>query len=251
MRTLVRLVARARILAAALAIGAAVAASLGAWGIAIGLAVVAASTALLVSDEVAPLGRMGAAAEGATIALARLSKEMNLEGAGIVLPADIPGETRVFIPARGDQRVNLTAIDSLNALQRHREGAIGLLLPAPGSALEREWAEIRPSQRGEGPEAAAGVLREAMPALGLGRRVRLARSGDRIRVTYESAAFAALCRSIADEHAPWHLQGGCPACSFVAATVARATGEPMRIVDAGREGSEVHIEMEVLARTAP
>jgi len=73
------------------------------------------------------------------------------------------------------------------------------------------------------------TLERAMPALGIGDDVEVATADERVRIRYSHQTLADVCEATRVDLAPWHVQGGCPACSFVALVVARAHEAPVRI----------------------
>lgn len=242
-------VARARIAAGLAAAGGAALAWLGLWGAGAGLLAIGAMVALLVTEHDVPAGLADATAAGATASAARIARGLRLDGHGIVIPGKGESPSRLFIPARHARLDELPPLTADTIFQREGPGALGVQLPPPGAALEARWRQEHGLPEGRGAEEAAAHIRAALPSLALGRGVFVGRGRDTVRVAYEPLELAEACRATRELHAPWHLQGGCPACSFVAILVARAHGSPVRILDAGADGPRAFLDLEVGPRS--
>ena len=207
-----------------------------------------AAVLLLVTDRDVPARLADRGAQGMQGALAGLVRELNLEGAGVLVPGHTADEpSRLFVSASPEQGDVPDA--KAGAVTVHRQGptAIGLTLPPPGAGLEAEWRDTHGLPQGRGMEEAALHLRTAFPALGLGRQLSFARAGGRVRVAYTPDAFADACKDAREHDAPWHEQGGCPACSFAAILLARAMRANVRLRATGGTDGRVELDLEVLA----
>lgn len=240
-----RPVTRAR-LAAGIAGGAGIALlALAQWGPALAALSVAAAALLLVSEQGEPEGLAEASARGTASGLSQLARELGARGRGVVLPGVDREPTRVLVPVEDVSPAELGRIDASLILQRDRGAALGLALPAPGSGLEAAWGRVDGLPEGRGVEEAASHVRRAFAHFDLGDDILVARSPGRIRVAYAPRAFAEACRRAREEDAPWHVQGGCPACSFAGILVARALARPIVVKDAGAAGARVFVDFEV------
>lgn len=218
------------------------------WGAGLAALACAAVALVLVSERGVPPELPGAGARGALAGEAALARSLRLDGRGILFPGGEEG-SRLYVPARDATIDEVAGHDAALVMQREGVGAVGVLLPPPGIGLESAWRALRGLPAGAGLEEAAMHLRAAFPALGLGRDVVVARGASAVRVSYVPLAFEDACRDARETQAPWHLQGGCPACSFAAILVARAAGAPVKTLDAGTDGARVHLELEVGARS--
>lgn len=235
--------------ALALALGAGLMA-FGEWGPGLGVATAGAAAALLVTERAAPPALPDRSAAGPLAALGALARDLKLEGRGVVIPGRSPEEpSRLFVPARDGALDALPPVDAPDVVQRAHAGAVGALFAPPGAGLEAEWRATSGLPEGAGAEEATAHLRRALPALGLGASVVVARGKSAIRVAYTPLAFAGTCRETREAGAPWHVQGGCPACSFAAILVARALKSPVRLAAAGVDGERVYLDLEVAARS--
>lgn len=236
---------RAWLAGGAFALGAGYLAIQGAETAAIGLGTVALAITLLTPLKSIPPELSEDVGRAGVDALASLASALKLTGRGIVVPGSTPDlPSTLFIPAKEARVADLPALHADLAIYRDPAGAMGVHVPAPGSALEARWRTLHALPTGRGVEEAAEHLRRAMPALGLGRDVQVAIADRRIRVAYEPLGLALTCKSARDERAPWHVQGGCPACSFAAIIVARAVGRPVKIADSGSDARGVYIDLE-------
>lgn len=217
-----------------------------------GLAALASgATALaIVTERAIPERVPDAGAAGLLATTGALTRGLKLQGRGIVFPGG-EAPSRLYIPARDAKVDEVDAHDPALVVQREGVAAPGVVLAPPGAGFEAAWREMRGLPTGAGAEEAALHLREALPALALGSEVSVARSAQTLRVSYVPLAFAAACRASREDHAPWHLQGACPACSFAAILVARALGGPVKLLDAGTDGHRVHLELEVRPPRSP
>lgn len=241
-------VTRARIFGGVAAATGAGLAAYGQWGPGLAAMVAGAGAAFLVTergipDDLADLGSAGVMASAAA-----LVRELHLEGRGILVPGeDATTPSRLFVPVRDVEAGEAVRIPTRAVLQQDPGLAMGVLLVPPGAGLERAWAAADGLPQGRGPEEAADHVRRAFAHYSLGDDVVVARSKTTIRVAYRPRAFRDACRAAREEHAPWHLQGGCAACSFAGILVARALAKPIRVADAGYDGARAYLEVEVAA----
>lgn len=218
------------------------------WGAGLAALACAAVALVLVTERGVPPETPGAGARGALAAEAALVRSLRLEGRGFVFPGG-EGASRLYVPAREATFEEVAGHDPDLVMQRENVGAVGVLLPPPGAGLEAAWRDLHGLPTGAGAEEAAAHVRAALPQLGLGRDVSVARSDATLRVRYEPTSFAQECRDARERDAPWHLQGGCPACSLAAILAARAHAAPVKILDAGTDGTRVHLDLEVGPRS--
>lgn len=237
-------VLRARIFAAVALAAAAFLAWKTEWGASLGLFAMGAAALLLVTERDVPTNLPDRGAEGMMSALASLVSELHLSHGGVILPGRTPdAPSLVFLGAAPLATPPAEPAAGQVTFHRSMATATGCTIPAPGSGLEREWARLHGLPRGGGIEEATVHVQKAFKALGLGRNVRVASGGARVRIAYEPIAFADLCREAAGARAPWDRLAGCPACSFAGILASRAHGGPLRIVATGH-GS---VELEAVA----
>lgn len=180
------------------------------------------------------------ATDGSMETVAALVAGLRLRGHGVHLVGE-PGAGRVFVAASPESRAVPEPGDEV--VLRGTPTGIGVVVPAPGAPLEATWAQVASLPRGQGLEEAADQVGRALPALGLGRDVRVESAPGRLRLRYRPRGEA--CRR-SREAAPWHVQGGCPTCSFAALVAARALGRPVRFGDCFEEDGRVVLDLEVL-----
>jgi len=167
--------------------------------------------------------------DGSMAGLAALARGLGIEGHGVHAFAD--GAPRLFLPA--GRAGPLPELHRDQVLHRG-PGRLGVSVPPPGAPLLRRWEQESGLPRGGGDVEAADHVRRALPRLGLGAAVAVD-AGPRLRVRYRPLAHADACRTAREELAPWHVQGGCPTCSFVALLAAAAHGAPVRFAAAGTD----------------
>lgn len=236
-------VTRARIFGGVAAATGAGLAAYGQWGPALAAVVAGAGAAFLVTDRGIPDALPDLGTAGTMASAAALVRDLRLEGRGILVPGgDATTPSRLFVPVRDVEAREAGRIPSHTVLQQNPALAMGALLALPGAGLERAWAAAEGLPQGRGAEEATDHVRRAFGRYSLGEGVVVARSRGSIRVAYRPRAFREACRLAREEYAPWHLQGGCPACSFAGALVARALGRPLRIADAGSDGERTYVE---------
>jgi hypothetical protein len=232
--------------------GAGVLAYLEGWAAAVVLATGAMAVLVLVTDRGAPSTSVEAASLGGVEALARLCRDLGVAGHGVLVPPSAEGGvTRLFVPA-GD----VASVEELPPLaddvvvHRSRPGVLGIALAPPGRGLETEWLRLKGPLVGQGREEAASHVRSALEALGLGAEVRVEGSKGRVRVAWRHLVFEEACRRSRTDWSPWHVQGGCPACSFVGILVARSFARPVRVVECSEDGRVVRLALEVVPRSS-
>lgn len=215
-----------------------------------GLSVLVAGVAILllvtekgVSDELP-----AAATRGTQAALASLVQGLHLQGRGVHLPMP-NGTVRLFVPPEDIPLDELRVPDPDIVLQRETAGTMGALLTPTGDSLVQRWKATNGLPDGRGAEQATQHIRAALTQFGLGAEIVVARSERALRITYRPIALADACRDAREAQAPWHLQGGCPACSLVCALVAFAHAAPARTRAAGADEGHVWLELEVGVRS--
>lgn len=222
----------------------------GQWGPGIGTLSVSLATLLLITERGLPDELPDASVHGIQEGLSALARDLHLGGNGIVVPPpSLEGASHLFIPVGETPLEAIKTLDHTILIHRDASAPLGLTLPPPGAGLEALWRSKNGLPEGRGPEEAADHVRRSFSHLGLGRQVSMARAKNTLRVTYEPLAYADACRRSRTQDAPWHLQGGCPACSFVAILVARAHAAPVRVAHAGDEGARVVLDLEVGERS--
>lgn len=172
----------------------------------------AVGVVVLVPDRSVP--RDVAQALQASDSLADASEALGLDGRGILVPHE--GSVMLFVPASDLAPGEAPRFDGHTRLAQRPPG-IGLWMTPPGAALMAQW----PVPQG-GIEQAAVTLRKALPALGLGQRVKVER-GEFVRVTYRPSMPREASRA-------WDLQGADATTSFIGAVLCLATQTPVRLV---------------------
>lgn len=239
--------ARARIAGGiAVAAGAGLVA-MGEAGAGLGALTAGAAILLLVTEQGVPDDLPDAAAAGPQASLAAVARELELRGRGII----IPGATRdqpatLFVPVQDVALDSLGRIDPTLVFHRDEASALGIALAPPGRGLEAAWRAGHGLPEGAGAEEAAVHVRGAFTRFGLGRDLVFARSSNFLRIEYTSTVYAEACRRAAEEQAPWHMQGGCPACSLAAILAGWAYNRPIRLRDGGFLDGMSWIDLEIL-----
>ena len=215
---------------------------------AMGLAAMAIASWITMATRDVPADLAGAMALSQSATLAQLVRDLRLEGRGVHVPC-ADGRLRLFIPASPSAAKPIPRLLDEGVIAEGA-AAIGLALQPPGQALYDAWVarEGQPPQ-GRGAEEAADQVRRALPALGLGARVKVSRAvsagggaAGRIRVEYEPAWTRGACAATRRDGSA--AQAGCPCCSLIAMLVAKSVGAPMRFEATNEAGAAVRLDLE-------
>ncbi len=212
---------RARLAATILAGAAITLAALSYWPQAIPLAIAAAAVVTLVPDRSLSEDVAKALAEGPTQTLTDLADATRLEGNGILRRHD--DRVLLFVPAKPIDATQCPSFDGHTYLHQ-RPPAIGMWCTPPGQGLYKLWASQGNPPRQRGLEEATAILKQALPAMGLGDDVTV-EAGKNLRVRYAPAI-----ASTSDAGRAWHRQGADPVTSFVGMVIAACVDRPIRLV---------------------
>lgn len=216
---------------------------------AIGLAAMAAAAWITMATRDVPAEIASAMALARSASDAQLLRDLRLEGRGVHVPC-ADGRVRLFVPASPNPDKPLPPLTAEGVIAEGA-AAVGLAMFPPGQALYDAWIERegKPPQ-GRGAEEAADQIRRALPALGLGARVKVSRAGGadgsgrsaRIRVEYVPTWTREACAAgRADGSA---VQVGCACCSLIAMLASASVAAPMRYAGTSEAGDAVLLDLE-------